>query len=112
MKNTFHRLSAVAALLLLSGAVSAQTSSINAFSPYTMYGAEKKPNFEQAMTRLEEIVALLERGEAPLEQSLTLFEEGSKLLRQCTTLLDKAEQKVTKLTAAGETPFAPAPAEE
>ena len=38
MKNTFHRLSAVAALLLLSGAVSAQTSSINAFSPYTMYG--------------------------------------------------------------------------
>ena len=69
--------------------------------------AEKKPNFEQSMTRLEEIVAALERGEAPLEQSLALFEEGSKLLRQCTSLLDKAEQKVAKLTAAGEIPFSP-----
>ena len=67
--------------------------------------AEKKLNFEQAMKRLEEIVALLEKGEAPLEDSLSLFEEGSKLLRQCTSLLDKAEQKVTKLTASGEVPF-------
>lgn len=66
---------------------------------------EKKVNFEQAMTRLEEIVNLLERGEAPLEQSLALFEEGSKLLRQCTALLDKAEQKVSKLSASGEVPF-------
>ena len=29
--------------------------------------AEKKLTFEQAMGRLEEIVGLLERGEAPLE---------------------------------------------
>ena len=63
--------------------------------------AEKKMDFEQALLRLEEIVTLLERGEAPLEQSLALFEEGSKLLRQCTGLLDKAEQKVAKLTASG-----------
>jgi len=67
--------------------------------------AEKKMSFEQAMIRLEEIVALLEKGEAPLEESLTLFEEGSKLLRQCTGMLDKAEQKVTKLLASGEIPF-------
>ena len=64
--------------------------------------AERKISFEEAITRLEEIVALLERGEAPLEQSLLLFEEGSKLLRYCTGLLDEAEQKVTVLTA-GET---------
>lgn len=69
--------------------------------------AEKKLNFEQAMARLEEIVSLLEKGEAPLEQSLALFEEGSKLLRQCTGLLDRAEQQVTKLTADGEAPFQP-----
>jgi len=67
--------------------------------------ADKTLNFEQSMARLEEIVTVLERGEAPLEQSLELFEEGSKLLRRCTGLLDKAEQKVTKLTAAGEEPF-------
>lgn len=68
--------------------------------------AEKKLNFEQAMKRLEDIVTALERGEAPLEEALALFEEGSKLLRQCTGMLDKAEQKVTKLTATGEVPFA------
>ena len=57
--------------------------------------AEKKKTFEQAMARLEEIVALLEKGEAPLEESLKLFEEGTGLMKQCSTLLDKAEQKVT-----------------
>ena len=67
--------------------------------------AEKKLSFEQAMKRLEEIVSALEKGEAPLEESLTLFEEGSKLLRPCTLMLDKAEQKVTKLTSAGEVVF-------
>ena len=61
--------------------------------------AEKKKTFEQAMERLEEIVSLLERGEAPLEESLKLFEEGTKLMKQCSGLLDKAEQKVSKLLA-------------
>lgn len=59
--------------------------------------AEKKRNFEQSMARLEEIVGLLERGEAPLEEALALFEEGTKLMRNCSELLDKAEQKVMLL---------------
>lgn len=62
--------------------------------------AEKKMSFEEAMVRLEEIVALLERGESPLEESLALFEEGSKLMKRCGSLLDQAEQKVTKLVSA------------
>ena len=49
------------------------------------------------MTRLEEIVSLLEKGDAPLEQAMALFEEGAKLLRECTKQLDEAEQKVVKL---------------
>ncbi len=61
--------------------------------------AKKKLNFEDSMLRLEEIVSLLERGEAPLEQAMALFEEGAKLLRECTSQLDQAEQKVTLLTA-------------
>lgn len=60
--------------------------------------AERKKTFEQAMTRLEEVVGILERGDAPLEESLKLFEEGMALMRQCSTLLDRAEQRVTKLT--------------
>ena len=60
---------------------------------------KKKVDFEGSMARLEEIVSLLERGDAPLEQAMTLFEEGAKLLRECTSQLDQAEQKVTLLTA-------------
>ena len=61
--------------------------------------AEKKLTFEQAMGRLEEIVSLLERGEAPLEEALSLFEEGTALLKKCSGQLDEAEQKVVKLLA-------------
>ena len=61
--------------------------------------AKKKLNFEGSMARLEEIVALLEKGEAPLEQAMALFEEGARLLRECTKQLDEAEQKVSLLTA-------------
>ena len=34
---------------------------------------KKKMDFEGSMVRLEEIVSLLERGDAPLEQAMTLF---------------------------------------
>ncbi len=73
--------------------------------------AEKKLTFEQAMARLEEIVAQLEAGEQSLDQSLSLYEEGAKLMKQCASMLDKAEQKVRKLRVettgeVGEIPFA------
>lgn len=61
--------------------------------------AKKKLDFEQSMARLEEIVSLLERGDAPLEEAMALFEEGAKLLSECTKQLDQAEQKVALLTA-------------
>lgn len=58
---------------------------------------EKQQSFEASLQRLNEIVALLERGDAPLEQSLTLFEEGTALVRHCSVMLDQAEQKVVRL---------------
>ena len=54
-----------------------------------------KKSFEENMARLEEIVALLEKGDAQLSQSLSLFEEGTKLA--AGTELDKAEQQVVRL---------------
>ena len=63
--------------------------------------SKKKMNFEASMARLEEIVTLLERGDAPLDQAMSLFEEGAKLLRECTAKLDTAEQQV-RLLVAGE----------
>ena len=56
-----------------------------------------KKTFEENMARLEQIVTLLEKGDAQLTDSLTLFEEGTKLAAQCRKELDIAEQKVVKL---------------
>ena len=55
--------------------------------------------FEQAMTRLEQIVAALESGRCTLDDSLKLFEEGTKLTAYCAEQLKTAEQKIVKLTA-------------
>ena len=54
--------------------------------------------FEEQIARLEEIVSMLERGDAQLADSLALFEEGTKLISACSKQLDQAEQKVVKLT--------------
>ncbi len=65
-----------------------------------MAGKEKKaPGFEDGMRRLEEIVRLLEKGDASLEESVELFKEGTELARRCDELLDRAEKQVTLLTA-------------
>ena len=55
--------------------------------------------FEQAMTRLEQIVATLESGRCTLDDSLKLFEEGTKLTAYCAEQIKTAEQKIIKLTA-------------
>ena len=51
--------------------------------------AAKKLSFEEKLSRLEEIVAALEKGDVPLADSLRLFEEGTKLVNACSTELDK-----------------------
>lgn len=66
--------------------------------------ADKKNEitFEAAMQRLEEIVRLLESGNAPLDTSLALFEEGVGLVKLCNSKLDNAEQKVKILVSGGD----------
>ena len=58
---------------------------------------KKEATFEENMARLEEIVNLLERGDAKLQDSLALFEEGTKLVSACSVMLEQAEQQVVKL---------------
>ncbi|MBR5480033.1 MAG: exodeoxyribonuclease VII small subunit [Clostridia bacterium] len=58
----------------------------------------EKITFEASVMRLEEIVRLLERGDAPLDESLKLFEEGTALISGCSKMLENAEQTVLKLT--------------
>lgn len=59
---------------------------------------DENMTFEAAMSRLEEIVRLLESGNAPLDVSLSLYEEGVALVRLCNARLDNAEQRVKILS--------------
>ena len=59
--------------------------------------ARKKEKFEEALQKLEAIVAQMEEGGLPLEETLKAFEEGVRLARFCASKLDEAERKVEKL---------------
>ena len=59
--------------------------------------SEETKSFESAITRLEEIVAKLEKGNCSLEESIKLFEEGTALSGLCRTKLDEAQQIIQKL---------------
>ena len=63
---------------------------------------ENKMTFEQAAARIDEIVRLLERGDAPLDASLAMFGEGAKLIKVCGKMLDEAEQTVVRLSKGGD----------
>ena len=62
-----------------------------------MAGKKTELSFEQSLSRLDEIVKHLEKGDLPLNDSLALYEEGTALIRSCSKMLDEAEQKVVKL---------------
>lgn len=61
-----------------------------------------QPNktFEESMSRLEQIVRAMERGDVALEESLKLFQEGTELVRSCQKLLDEAQLQVKKIMTA------------
>ncbi len=57
----------------------------------------KKLTYEEALKKLEEIVATLEEGSLPLDKSMELFEEGTKLSAFCEKCLNEAEQKIKEV---------------
>ena len=63
---------------------------------------KKTMKFENAMSRLEEIVEKMESGKMELEESLGLFEEGIKLVRFCSSKLEEAKKKVEILVKKGD----------
>jgi len=65
--------------------------------------------YEEALKRLEKLVAELDRAELDLETRLKKFEEGTKLARVLLRKLDHAKKKVELLvkTNVGETALVP-----
>lgn len=64
----------------------------------------KTLNFEQATSRLEEIVARVNTPETGLEEMIALAAEGLTLIRSSEKLLDEAELKIQKLEQADSQP--------
>ncbi len=70
---------------------------------------EKKTNYEEmkledVITRLEEVIRLIDTEVTDLDECLKLYEEGVSLLRICNERLSEAEQRVLflRLRANGE----------
>ena len=55
-------------------------------------------SFEDALKRLEVIVARLESGDVTLEDSITLYAEGDALRTQCEARLKSAQARIEKIT--------------
>ena len=65
--------------------------------------------FEEALKKLEGIVATMESDELPLETLLARYEEGVRLVKICQEKLAEAELKIQQLekNAAGELKLKP-----
>jgi exodeoxyribonuclease VII small subunit len=57
----------------------------------------EKLTFDQAMKRLNEIVAALDKNELELEKAIALFEEGLQLVNFCEEKLKGFEGKIEQL---------------
>lgn len=58
---------------------------------------EQKLPFKQSMSRLEEIIAALEKNDIELEDAIALFEEGLQLVNSCDSQLKNFENRVQEL---------------
>jgi exodeoxyribonuclease VII small subunit len=60
--------------------------------------SSETPDFERAMSELEETVRRLEAGDLPLEESLSAFEKGVALVRTLHARLDSVQMRIEELT--------------
>jgi exodeoxyribonuclease VII small subunit len=74
-----------------------------------MSKSAKPLKFEEAMQRLDAIVAAMESGEIGVEESIAKYEEAMRLAAHCRQILDQAEQRIQKiqLDAAGKPQLSP-----
>ena len=63
-------------------------------------------SYEDLAAWLEQVVALLERGELPLDGTLLAYERGVELVRRGNDLLERAELKVSELSSSLSRPAA------
>lgn len=57
----------------------------------------KKVPFEVAIAELEQVVAILEKGDVSLDEMIEQYTKGMKLVKECSEQLDKSQSAVDKL---------------
>ena len=62
----------------------------------------KTIKFEEAISKLEEAVRLLESGSLTLDESISKYEDALKYVKICNEMLQTAEQKVKILTESAD----------
>jgi exodeoxyribonuclease VII small subunit len=58
---------------------------------------QQEPGFEEALKRLEDLVAHMESGDMGLDEMVSAFEEGQRLIALCTGKLNEVERKIEML---------------
>ena len=56
--------------------------------------SESELSFEEALKKLEDLVAKMESGDVPLAELVERYEEGNRMLALCSQRLRVAEQKI------------------
>ena len=58
--------------------------------------SEQNNRYQNAMTRLEEILSKIDRSDVSVDELASQVEEATKLLRECKAILSDTEKNVQK----------------
>ena len=61
----------------------------------------KKQTFEDALSKLQNIIEELESGSPSLDKMMQLFEDGMKLMQECRSHLIEVEERINTLIKVG-----------
>ena len=62
---------------------------------------EKTPNYEEAVSQLEEIVTKMESGELDIDMMSTELKNAQQLIKLCKDKLTKTEEEIKKILESG-----------
>lgn len=67
--------------------------------------AKKTVSYEEMISRLEEIVSLLESGNLSLDETMKVYKEAMNLSQKCSRILEKFRGEITVVKNGEEVPL-------
>ena len=62
---------------------------------------KKSPNYEEAVSQLEEIVKKMESGELDIDMMSTELKKAQQLIKLCKDKLTKTDEEIKKILESG-----------